>query len=122
MTSPTPAADESVIDVLARFADDGWTADHIARPYAKMRCGVCSRHSLVAELETDAMHRVEGASDPDDMQMVVGLTCPYCASRGAVVLAYGPSASETDSEFVGALTLDNPADPVANDPGTTITS
>ena len=40
---------------------------------------------------------------PDDMLAVVPLTCPECATRGTLVLAYGPEAAVEDSEVLAAL-------------------
>lgn len=78
-----------------------------------MKCGNCSEESKRGEIEVDALHRVEGSSDPDDLQMVVGITCSRCGTAGAVVLAYGPNASEEDAEFLAELDLDDVTDPVA---------
>jgi len=116
MTSSSSASDESVVEVLGRFAEEGWAANHVVRPDAEMKCGHCARQTPVDRLDVDALHRVEGASDPDDMQLVVGMTCPHCSTRGALVIAFGPSASDTDAEFLVDLDLDGRADPVAADP------
>ena len=39
-----------------------------------------------------ADYRFEGASDPDDMSIVVGLRCRICGRTGVVVSAFGPDA------------------------------
>jgi hypothetical protein len=49
------------------------------------------------------MRRTEGASDPDDMLAVVGLTCPRCGTQGTAVLGYGPEADPDDAEIVVRL-------------------
>lgn len=116
MTSESSTTDSTVVDVLDRFAGDGWTTNHVARPDAVMKCGDCAQETSTTDLDVDALHRVEGASDPDDMQIVLGITCPRCSARGAVVVAYGPSAPETDAEFLVDLDLDGRDDPVAVDP------
>ncbi|WP_040496610.1 HNH endonuclease signature motif containing protein [Ilumatobacter nonamiensis] len=116
MTSESSTTDSTVVDVLARFTDDGWTSNHVARPGAVMKCGNCGKETPTTELDVDALHRVEGDSDPDDMQIVLGIVCPRCDTRGAVVVAYGPSAPETDAEFLVDLDLDGRDDPVAVDP------
>jgi hypothetical protein len=116
MNPHSSAPDTTVIDVLDRFAEAGWTRNHVARPGALMKCGNCSQLTPTSQLDVDAIHRVEGASDPDDMQMVLGIVCPQCATGGAVVVAYGPSASEADAEFIVDLDLDGRDDPVADDP------
>jgi len=121
MASEASASDESVVAVLERFADEGWTTNHTVRPDAEMKCGNCARLTAVGRLDVDALHRVEGASDPDDMQIVLGITCPHCSARGAVVVAFGPSAADTDAEFLVDLDLDGRTDPVATDPHDDVT-
>lgn len=63
----------------------------------------CGAESPAAEATVDALLRTEGASDPDDMAAVVGLTCPRCSARGTIVLAYGPAASAEDTDVLVAL-------------------
>lgn len=116
MPAEIPATDSSLVDVLERFADRGWATNHTARPGAVMKCGNCARETPAEGLDVDALHRIEGASDPDDMQLVLGITCPRCSSRGAVAVAYGPAATDVDAEFVLGLDLDGRDDPVAIDP------
>jgi hypothetical protein len=45
-------------------------------------------------LEFDRVFRFEGASDPDDEAMVLGLCCSACGARGVFVSAYGFSAPD----------------------------
>ena len=46
---------------------------------------------------------MEGASDPADMQLVVGATCPSCAATGVLSLHYGPTAGEDDADVLVSL-------------------
>ena len=115
MTTDSAASDSSVTTVLDTFAAAGWAANHIVRPGAEMTCGNCSVATPASDLAAEAMHRLEGASDPDDMQAVIGLTCPACSTGGAIVIGFGPTASEPDSEFFAALDVDSTTDPVAAD-------
>lgn len=108
--------DTTLVDVLERFADRGWTTNHVARPGGVMKCGNCAQTTPTSRLDVDALHRLEGSSDPDEMQVVLGIVCPHCSARGAVAVAYGPSASESDAEFIVDLDLDGRNDPVATDP------
>lgn len=61
-------------------------------------------------IDVAAPHRAEGASDPDDMQIVVGFPCPECGSKGAVVAGYGPTGSENDLEFMSSVDLSSGTD------------
>lgn len=72
-------------------------------PEAKIRCGVCHADSDPADLELDALKRVEGASDPADMAAVLALTCKACGAKGTAVVRYGPEAGPEDDEVVRAL-------------------
>lgn len=112
MSDPANPADTSTVTVLERFAEDGWTVNHMVTDRGDVECGACSTTANTESWEVGAEHRVEGASDPDDLQLVVGLTCPQCSARGAVVVAYGPSGSEADAEFVKAVDLSGASDPL----------
>ena len=99
-----PSDNTSVTAVLARLAADGFTANF--RPgddHATLRCDQCVQDAPVGGFADLVEHRLEGASDPDDMVLVVAATCPNCGALGKVVLGYGPSSSEVDSDLVAAL-------------------
>lgn len=114
MTDDQTATDTTVMEVLGRFAAAGWTTNFVAQVHAGFRCTSCSSISRVVDSEIGAKHRVEGASDPSDMQIVVGLTCPVCQARGVMVLGYGPTASDLDQDILVALDDGDAFDPVAN--------
>ncbi len=115
MTDNAVPADLSLVPVLGIFEEAGWTANDITRPDGIMKCGSCSKESPAGAARIEALHRIEGASDPEDMQTVLGLRCPECEARGVLVAAHGPAASEQDDEFLAAITLDadDIIDPVA---------
>jgi hypothetical protein len=48
---------------------------------------------------------MEGASDPDDMLAVMGVTCPTCGDKAALVVAYGPNAGAADADVLVALPI-----------------
>ena len=114
MNNDQTATDTPVVEVLREFAADGWTTNFVAAAGAAFRCTSCTSISPVVDSDIGAMHRVEGASDPSDMQLVVGMTCPVCLTSGVVVLGYGPAASELDQQFLAALDDSVAIDPVAN--------
>lgn len=74
-----------------------------------VRCESCGESVEAAGVRVDSLHRVEGASDPDDMAVVVAVTCPNCGAKGALVLKYGPDASGADADVV--LALPDPPEP-----------
>lgn len=113
MSEPTNPADTSTLAVLAQFAADGFDENHLVTDRGDVTCGACATTAHTESWDIGAQHRVEGASDPDDLQLVVGLACPQCSARGAVVAAYGPTGSEADTLFVKALDLAGVQDPLA---------
>lgn len=100
----TPTDHDTTSSVLDAMADEGMRASFIPRGEpGSLRCTVCDSESPAGRFEVVAERRLEGASDPDDMVMVVGLRCPVCHIAGTVVLGYGPDASESDADVVAAL-------------------
>jgi hypothetical protein len=105
--------DTSVVGVLARFTSQGWSANHVALDRGRVKCGICGAVVDAADMRVEARHRVEGASDPSDMQVVYGLACPACSGRGALVASYGPMSSEQSADIVANLPDDDAIDPLA---------
>ncbi len=100
--SPTPS-DTTVEAVLAGFAEKGFTVELWAKPGGCIMCGSCRTTSPAAAFDVELQRRLEGASDPADMQLVVGATCPECGEKGAMSLHYGPAAGADDADVVVAL-------------------
>lgn len=99
-----PSDQDELRSVLARLGDAGWDTQVIPDgPPGSVRCGRCGEVHEIARWAVDDERRLEGASDPADMVMVVALTCPACGARGAIALGYGPDASAEDSDLVVAL-------------------
>ncbi|NND74176.1 MAG: hypothetical protein HKN44_04140 [Ilumatobacter sp.] len=117
--NPDTAADTSVLAVLSSFAEDGWVANHTSEPDGAVRCGRCDEVNPGGAWEVGARHRVEGASDPADMQVVYGMRCPACGADGALLVGYGATASDQDQDLLTALPEedDDLADPVAASSG-----
>ena len=85
------------------LAEQGWSEQATPLEGALIRCEPCGQTSPADEVGVDSLHRVEGASDPDDMAVVVAITCPHCGSQDALVLTYGPEASAADADVLLAL-------------------
>ena len=66
-------------------------------------CGTCDHTSPGAAVQVDGIHRLEGASDPDDMSAVVAIVCPNCGAKAALVLQFGPTATAEDADLLVAL-------------------
>ena len=100
----SPSDSETVSAVLADWKGDGvGSSFRPGRAQASLRCATCDSERPAEEFEVIRQRRMEGASDPDDMVLLVGARCPVCHVSGAVVLGFGSEASDTDSDIVAAL-------------------
>ncbi len=99
-----PSDYDEVSSVVARLGEEGWDVQLLPGPDpGTLRCGRCREVRALGDWTVDDERRLEGASDPDDMVLVVAATCPACSAHGTIVLAYGPEASDVDSDLVAAL-------------------
>jgi hypothetical protein len=104
MPNPRYATDAtSLAEAIDHFEAAGFAAQLAARPGGRVRCVECTAESRAMDVELDALIRVEGASDPDDMVAVAALTCPACGAKGTVALKYGPEASLEEAEVLRDL-------------------
>jgi hypothetical protein len=95
-----------LVDELAR---DGFDGSLRSLPGGRVSCLTCRSVLGAATLRPVSMRRLEGASDPADMLAVAALVCPVCATRGTLVLGYGPDAAPEDSDVLTALLLVPPS-------------
>lgn len=96
----------SLLAVLDSFRRAGYGGD--LRPGGtpgSVRCDACGRENPAAAFTDLYLRRLEGASDPDDMVLVVAGRCPECGAGGSIVLGFGPASSETDADIVAGLPL-----------------
>lgn len=99
-----PAQDASgLVEILDDLTAQGHAGELSAREGGKVSCGTCGRDFPAGEVEPAALRRTEGASDPGDMAAVAALTCPHCATKGALVLRFGPEAGIADADVLTAL-------------------
>lgn len=104
MSAPqTPPYGATLSEILATLEADGFRSQMAARPGGMILCLTCRQESPAAEFALEAMRRTEGASDPDDMLAVLGLTCPRCGTQATMVLGYGPEADLDDAEVLSHL-------------------
>ncbi len=103
MQPGAPEDEDTLVDVLAAFAERGYGDSYGVAPGGQLRCAHCNATFAASEVEVVALRRLEGASDPDDMMAVVAVRCPLCGGRGSVVIAYGPHASADDADVLAAL-------------------
>lgn len=101
---PAPTGADTTSSVLQAMSTAGFTAQLQPglRP-GSLRCSACGSETEGDRFDVLDERRLEGASDPDDMVLIVGARCPVCSERGTIVLGYGPEASPEDSDIVLAL-------------------
>ena len=93
----------TVVEELARLRDRGYVVDFSITPDGTLRCGTCGHVVQPRDAVIESTARFEGASNPDDQAIVFGIRCTDCGARGAVVAAYGPTASAAEAAVVTGL-------------------
>src|SRR6187401_2549475 len=94
-SDPTDEALSSVIAGRAGGSDCG-DGQFQAVAGGEILCLTCRERFGADTQRADDIDRVEGASDPADMAMVLPVRCPHCDTTGALVVRYGPEASEDE--------------------------
>jgi hypothetical protein len=110
-----PSDNTTMTRVIEHYERQGYGGQFVVVAGGSVVCSSCGAESVVADLEVDGRRRLEGASDPADMAMIVALRCPVCATGGTAIVRYGPEAEPEHSEFLLALppmdfgSMDSPA-------------
>lgn len=102
-THGAPSDNTTILEELERFRAEGYVEDFLVRPGALLQCRRCQHTTAAGALELDALRRLEGASDPDDMSAVLALECQDCGAKGTALVAYGPTATEDEDELLRQL-------------------
>lgn len=101
--SPLPGGHaETVSAALAHLAQEGYTADFSSRA-SGLHCEVCGKAHTAEGARVEKVYRFEGASDPDDEAIVLGLRCPACGVKGVLVSGYGPSTDPDEVALILSL-------------------
>ena len=96
--------DTTTTSVLEQLATAGFGEDlRPAPPPGSLHCGACGSVSSIETFGDVWARRLEGASDPDDMVLVVAARCPVCGHGGSVVLGFGPASSPEDAAIVAEI-------------------
>lgn len=103
-SNPEATGAETIPEVVRDLAAAGWAGSFRTRPEGRVECGACGETLEGGRFGAiDVERRLEGVSDPDEMLLVLGLTCPACGVKGTAVVGYGPTASEHDTDALLAL-------------------
>lgn len=81
----------TVSEAIEQLRRDGYLADAYFDD-GRVACGTCRTHHAPSAFVVRVVYRFEGASDPDDEAIVLGVECPSCATRAVITSAYGPQA------------------------------
>lgn len=95
--------DQPLQEVVTSLDAQGFDGQFRAGDDATIQCLTCRETFPASTLSADDVTRLEGASDPADMAIVIPLECPHCAARGTFIANYGPEAAAEDAEVLAAL-------------------
>lgn len=95
-------APETVTDAIRLLESRGYRSDFRVVPSA-LSCSACGHTNRSDDLAVRETFRFEGATDPADEAIVLGVECGQCGARGVVVSAYGPDADQELLDLVAAL-------------------
>lgn len=99
----TPSDYTTLTSVLRAYDQAGFGPSLFATEDGTVRCSRCGETSPPDRVRVESMRRLEGASEPDEMQIVVAAICPSCGKPGTMVLGYGPNASAGEAEILSNL-------------------
>jgi hypothetical protein len=100
---PANPADPAPTEVDDNLSEIGRTGAFEPVVGGFIECCTCGTTSPASLQSADEVTRLEGVSDPSDMQIVVPVTCPNCGTSGALVMGYGPEATTADIDVLSAM-------------------
>ena len=103
-----PVSPAGVAEAVELLRADGYD-DGIEVSDEGIWCAGCNLHHAVTGVIQERIYRFEGASNPDDMAIVVGLRCRICGRTGIVVSAYGPDADPRLFEILNQIPISGDA-------------
>lgn len=104
--STNPQSDPSPLllsEVSDNLDEEGFVGQFRSQPGGMIECLTCHQATPAEEFHADEVTRLEGASDPDDMVIVVPITCPHCQAPGTLIASFGPASSMEDADVLKRL-------------------
>ena len=98
-----PSDNTTLIEVIESYRRAGFATEFWSEEGASVRCNECQSVLDSKRLPINSLRRLEGASDPSDMLVVIATSCPVCGADGTMVLGYGPMASSDDAAVLEKL-------------------
>jgi DNA-directed RNA polymerase subunit RPC12/RpoP len=96
-------AAETVTDAVEQLQRQGYDVN-FELDADGINCRACNHRHMPERLDVTHTFRFEGATNPSDEEIVLGVRCPDCSARGVIVSAYGPSAEPELFELLVRLT------------------
>jgi hypothetical protein len=100
---PEDPVDAPLLDMLSTLDDEGYRGQFRADAGGRLCCLTCGATFEASAVRADELSRLEGASDPSDMLIVIPLVCPACDTHGTLIANYGPEASAEEAEVLQSL-------------------
>lgn len=101
-TQPDPD-DVALSAVDAHLQEDGYQGQFRALEGGELLCLTCRGTFPASSRRADQVSRIEGASDPADMLVVIPVVCPVCDASGSLVANYGPESSLEEAQVLRAM-------------------
>lgn len=98
-------APNGVAEAVESLRSEGYD-DSIEVSVEGIWCAGCNQHHAVTGVVQERIYRFEGASNPEDMSIVVGLRCRICGRKGIVVSAFGPDADPRLFEILNQIPIE----------------
>jgi hypothetical protein len=98
-----PSDNTTLVAVLAGLEAQGFTDQMSVTDDGFVQCHCCSQRNDPHDVIVHELRRMEGASDPADMMMVIGAICPICSCAATLVMGYGPNTSGAEDQVILAL-------------------
>jgi hypothetical protein len=98
-----PSDNTTMSAIIEEFERHGYESDMVPLEGGRVRCVHCRSVVDARDLRVVAIRRLEGASDPDDMSMIIAVDCPICEEGATLVFNYGPSMGEAEQDVLMAL-------------------
>lgn len=98
-----PSDNTTLLEILDELAEQGYSGSMTITPDGKLLCPSCGAAVDPSEVHVHETRRLEGASDPDDMMIVLAVECVPCSAKASLVLHYGPEASSEEMELLTHL-------------------
>ena len=107
--SDAVGAGATLLEVLNTLRERGYDEQLIPQDDGSFRCPACDTTTPASALDVVGFQRLEGASDPDDMNIVVWASCPGCGANGVATIGFGPNAGDADQAVLEEINFENVA-------------